>query len=147
MGPAETITTNEPESNISPLKPITTPATGNIVGGVFATVAGATAGATLSPQPHIPTRSTELPPRFDEDVDISLVKVVVIGATGVGKTSIIKVRLTTFHIENTVSQCTIGKSFVTSLFFHLALRRQRVPSRAHNNFQEGRVLSLPYIER
>ena len=31
-------------------------------------------------------------PRFDEDTELSLIKVVVLGARGVGKTSIVKVR-------------------------------------------------------
>jgi hypothetical protein len=32
-------------------------------------------------------------PRFDEDVNLPLIKVVVLGAPGVGKTSIVKVRI------------------------------------------------------
>ena len=31
------------------------------------------------------------PPRFDEDVELPLIKVVVLGASGVGKTALVKV--------------------------------------------------------
>ena len=33
------------------------------------------------------------PPRFDEDVELPLIKVVVLGASGVGKTALVKVGL------------------------------------------------------
>ena len=33
------------------------------------------------------------PPRFDEDVELPLIKVVVLGASGVGKTALVKVRI------------------------------------------------------
>ena len=32
------------------------------------------------------------PPRFDEDVELPLIKVVVLGASGVGKTALVKVQ-------------------------------------------------------
>lgn len=56
------------------------------VSSILASTVTGTATATV--QPH----TSGLPPRFDEDVNISLVKVVVLGAPGVGKTSIVKVR-------------------------------------------------------
>jgi hypothetical protein len=42
-----------------------------------------------------PTHSTGVgnPPRFDEDVQLPLIKVVVLGAQGVGKTALVKVRI------------------------------------------------------
>ena len=54
------------------------PGGGNGSGGPGSTCGGSPAGAPR--------------PRFDEDVNLPLIKVVVLGAPGVGKTSIVKVR-------------------------------------------------------
>ena len=44
------------------------------------------------------------PPRFDEDVEMPLIKVVVLGASGVGKTALVKV-VTMAHRKSQVRQC------------------------------------------
>ena len=54
------------------------PAGGSGSGGPGSTCGGSPAGGAR--------------PRFDEDVNLPLIKVVVLGAPGVGKTSIVKVR-------------------------------------------------------
>lgn len=65
--------------------------------GSLAVAAGsAVLGAATLPTTASPVQSGRPPKRFDEDVMLPLIKLVVLGAPGVGKTSLVKVR-NSFH--------------------------------------------------
>ena len=73
---------------------IARPSTSSALGGSsgagsgLALVASAAVGAASAPT----AAAQVLPPRYDEDVELPLIKVVVLGAPGVGKTALVKVR-------------------------------------------------------
>ena len=80
-----------PSSSIipgGPSVPFGSAATGGASSGLALAASSAVGAASA------PTHSTGLqnPPRFDEDVQLPLIKVVVLGATGVGKTAVVQVR-------------------------------------------------------
>ena len=74
-----------------------------LVGGSTSALPGGLSAHSLGAGPQ-GNGSSAHQKRFDEDVNLSLVKVVVLGATGVGKTSLVKVR-TGFHFELTEPRC------------------------------------------
>ncbi len=67
----------------------------SLSGGSLAVAAGsAVVGAATLPATSSPRRSRGCPPpRLDEAVEMPLIKVVVLGAPGVGKTALVKVRV------------------------------------------------------